>query len=149
MFRSLFLATGLLVSLAGAELARADALTDGIAALPGSVEDVRIGGTWDNGGKSGSYRILVARAVGGENVTARLFVQWIANNDDGTTTVENTIEIKELADLKVDVVDFTAESDTDGLSVFLQTLNPNGSTDANYELFIQSPTDYRFGPASN
>jgi hypothetical protein len=149
MFRSLFLATGLLVSLAGAEFARADALTDGIAALPGSVEDVRIGGTWDNGGKSGSYRILVARAVGGENVTARLFVQWIANNDDGTTTVENTIEIKELADLKVDVVDFTAESDTDGLSVFLQTLNPNGSTDANYELFIQSPTDYRFGPASN
>ena len=149
MFRSLFLATGLLVSLAGAELARADALTDGIAALPGSVEDVRIGGTWDNGGKSGSYRILVARAVGGENVTARLFVQWIANNDDGTTTVENTIEIKELADLKVDVVDFTAESDTDGLSVFLQTLNPNGSTDANYELFIKSPTEYRFGPASN
>jgi hypothetical protein len=135
-------------SLALGSLARADALTDGIATLPGAIEDVRIGGTWEAGGKTGAYRVLIARS-GGDTVTARLFVQWIAYQDGGGSAVENTIEIKELADLKVDVIDYTSESDENGLSVFLQTLNPNGSGDQDYELFVFSPTEYRFGPASN
>jgi hypothetical protein len=128
--------------------ALADALLDGLKTLPGNVEDVRIGGTWDSGGKSGAYRILVARS-GGDAVTARMFVQWLVYNDDGTATLQDTIEIKELADLKVDVVDFTSESDQDGLSVFIQTLNPNGSDDLNYELRVASPTQYKFRQASN
>ena len=82
-------------------------------------------------------------------MTARLFVQWVSYDDTGGAKVENTIEIKEFAELKVDIVDFTSESDGDGLSVFLQTLNPNGESDQNYELFVTSPTQYRFGPASN
>ncbi len=148
MVRSIVLAAALVAGLAAGLPARADALLDGLAAMPGPVEDVRIAGTWDQGDKTGAYRVIVARTVG-EAVTARLFVQWIAYHDDGSATVDNTIEIKELADLKVDVVDYTSESDADGLSVFIQTLNPNGSTDQNYELFVLSPTEYRFGAASN
>lgn len=128
--------------------ARADAVLDGLKALPGTVEDVRVGGTWDNDGKNGIYRVIISRS-GGDAVTARLFVQWVAYDDTGGATVENTVEIKEMADLKVDVVDFTTESDADGLSVFIQTLNPNGSSDQNYELFVTSPTQHKFGPASN
>jgi hypothetical protein len=67
----------LLLSLAFAAPACADALSDGIAALPGSVEDVKIAGTWQDGGKSGAYRVIISRS-GGDAVTARLFVQWIA-----------------------------------------------------------------------
>jgi len=148
MVRSIVLAAALVAGLAAALPARADALAEGLATMPGSVEDVRIAGTWDQGDKTGAYRVIIARTVG-EAVTARLFVQWIAYHDDGSTTVDNTIEIKELADLKVDIVDYTSESDADGLSIFIQTLNPNGSTDQNYELFVTSPTEYRFGPASN
>ena len=148
MIRSMVLAVALVAGLAAALPARADALIDGLSAMPGPVEDVRIAGTWDKGDKTGAYRVIIARTVG-EAVTARLFVQWIAYHDDGSTTVDNTIEIKELADLKVDIVDYTSESDADGLSVFIQTLNPNGATDQNYELFVTSPTEYRFGPASN
>ena len=71
------------------------------------------------------------------------------NMQDGSATLENTVEITELADLKVDVVDFTSESDADGLAVYIQTLDPNGSQDQNYELFVFSPTNYRFGPSTN
>ncbi len=148
MLRTVFLAAGLVAGLAAVDVARADALGDGIAALPGAVEEVRIGGTWDREGKSGAYRIVIARS-GGDAITARLFVQWIAYQDDGGATVESTIEIEELAELKLDVVDFTSESDQDGLSVYIQTLNPNAGSDENYELFVLSPTEYRFGPASN
>ena len=109
-------ALGLALALS-ARVAHADPLLDGIAKMPGGVEDVRIGGTWEKDGKSGAYRVVIARS-GGDTVTARLFVQWIAYHDDGDTTVENTIEIKELAALKVDIVDFTSESDQDGLSVY-------------------------------
>jgi hypothetical protein len=128
--------------------ARADALLDGLKTLPGNVEDVRVGGTWDADGKNGIYRIIVSRS-GGDTVTARLFVQWVSYDDTGGAKVEDTVEIQELADLKVDIVDFTSESDSDGLSVFIQTLNPNGDSDLNYELFVTSPTQHRFGPASN
>ncbi len=148
MVRSIVLAAALAAGLMATLPARADALLDGLATMPASVEDVRIAGTWDAGDKTGAYRVVVARTVG-EAVTARLFVQWIVYHDDGTTAVDNTIEIKELGALKVDVVDYTSESDADGLSLFIQTLNPNGATDQNYELFVTSPTEYRFGPASN
>ncbi len=126
----------------------ADELLDGLKTLPGNVDDVRVGGTWDRDGKSGVYRVIVARS-GGDAITARLFIQWVAYQDDGSLTVQDTVEIQELADLKVDIVDFTSESDNDGLSVFLQTLDPDGSADGNYELIVSSPTQHKFAPASN
>jgi hypothetical protein len=131
-----------------AQPALADEIFDGIAGLPGSVEDVRIGGTWEEDGKIGTYRILVTR-TGGEAVTARMFVQWVAYTDDGGATVEHTIEVEELAALNVDVIDFTSDSDADGLSVFVQTLDPNGTVDTDYVLYVFSRNEHRFGPASN
>lgn len=126
----------------------ADETFDGIAGLPGSVEDVRIGGTWEEGGKIGTFRILVSR-TGGEAVTSRMFVQWVAYEDDGGATVEHTIELTELGELNVDVIDFTSESDADGLAVYIQTLDPNATMDQNYVAYVFSPTEYRFGPATN
>jgi hypothetical protein len=139
---------GFVAALALATAAHADPLLDGIGKIPGAVEDVRIGGTWEKDGKNGAYRVLITRS-GGDTVTARLFVQWLAYHDDGEATVDGTIEIKELAALKVDVVDYTSESDQEGLSVYLETIDPNGNADQNYELHVTSPTEYKFGPASN
>jgi hypothetical protein len=144
----LLLCFGLTVGLALFQGAHADPLLDGIGKVPGAVEDVRIGGTWEKEGKSGAYRVLISRS-GGDTVTARLFVQWIAYHDDGEASVDTTIEIKELGALKVDVVDYTSESDQEGLSVYLETIDPNGNADQNYELHVTSPTEYKFGPASN
>jgi hypothetical protein len=139
---------GFAAALAMFSPAHADPLLDGIGKIPGAVEDVRIGGTWEKEGKSGAYRVVITRS-GGDTVTARLFVQWIAYHDDGDATVDNTIEIRELAALKVDVVDYTSDSDQEGLSVYLETIDPNGNADQNYELHVTSPTEYKFGPASN
>ena len=140
---------GLAALLALAAPAIADPLLDGVVAIPGGIEDVRIGGTWEGGeGKSGAYRVLIARS-GGDSVTARLFIQWIAYQEDGGAVVDNTIEIKELADLKVDIVNYQSESDRDGLSVFLETIDPNGEKNDSYELHVISPTEYRFGASSN
>ena len=118
------------------------------AAIPGAVEDVRIGGTWENDDKSGAYRIIIAR-TGLEPVTARLFIQWIAYGADGEAVVDHSVEIKELADLSLDIVDYMSESDADGLSVYIDTLNPADGSDETYELHMFSPTEYIFGPATN
>jgi hypothetical protein len=142
----MIVATGFAVAASTAALA--DAVLDGIATLPGSVEDVRVGGTWERDGKIGAYRIVVAR-TGGESVTARMFVQWVVYEEDGGASVETTIEITELSELAVDVVDFTSESDEDGLSVYIQTLDPNGTVDLDYALYVFSRNEHRFGPASN
>jgi hypothetical protein len=126
----------------------ADALSDGIATIPGGVEDVRIGGTWQSGGKSGVYRIVIARA-GGETITARLFVQWVAYRDAGDAALDNSMEINEVADQGLDIVDYVSESDADGLAVYLQTIDPADGTNEQYELYVFGPGDYRFGPATN
>ena len=139
---------GAVAALILAAPAFADGIADGIAALPGAAEDVRIGGTWEKDGRSGAYRIVVARE-GSDAITARLFIQWIAYDDAGGAKLEETVEIKEFADLKLDIVDYTSDSDTDGLSVYLETVNPESDADESYELFVFSPTDYRLGPATN
>ena len=148
MFAHHVLALGLALGLLVTGPARADEVADGVAAIPGAVDEVRIGGTWADGNDSGVYRIVVTRS-GGDEVTARLFVQWVAYDDEGGAAVRHSIEIKEFAALKVDIDDFTSESDADGLSVFIRTIDPNGTNDLAYELFVFSPTDYRFGPATN
>jgi len=61
----LFVAFGIMATTPGA----ADEVSDGIAALPGAVEDVRIGGSWQREGKSGVYRIVIARRGGYHGVT--------------------------------------------------------------------------------
>lgn len=146
-FRCAVLA-GAFATLAVGGPAFADDVSDGIATLPGAVEDVRIGGTWEEEGRSGAYRIIIARS-GSDTITARLFVQWVTYDDAGGAALQQTIEIKEMADLKVDIVDYTSDSDADGLSVFLETLDPAGDADKNYELFVFSPIEYRFSPATN
>ena len=146
--RSKFALAGLLTGITFATPVFADSLVEGIAAMPGGVEDVRIGGTWQKDGRSGVYRIIIVR-TGGDAVTARLFVQWVAYMDAGEAEVENSIEISELAPLGLDIVDSVSESDSDGLSVYLETLDPAGAGNEQYELHIFAPDDYRFGPATN
>ena len=128
--------------------ALADTLSEGVATMPGGVEDVRIGGTWQDGNKSGVFRLVIVR-TGGNAVTARLFVQWVAYGDTGEATVEHSLEVAEFADLDLDIVDYVSESDPEGLSVYIETIDPEGAASEQYELFVFGPDDYRFGTATN
>jgi hypothetical protein len=126
---------------ADAEHAKADALADGVAAIPGEVEDIRFAGSWSEGDEGGIYRILLTRS--GSPITARLFVQWIAVGGDGPK-VARSVEIEEFGALKIDLLDFAAESDVDGLAVHIESVDGDA-----YELFVTGPEDHRFGRASN
>lgn len=148
MYRKYALITGFSVGLGLGGSAVADEVADQVAAMPGAVEDVSIGGSWQDGDRNGAYRLVVTRA-GGEKITARLFIQWIAYGDAGEATVADSIEIAEMAALGVDIVNLSSEADDDGLSVFVDTINDAGDTGDSYELHVFSPNDYMFGPASN
>jgi hypothetical protein len=147
MYRKYALITGFSVGLGLGGSAVADEVADQVAAIPGAVEDVSIGGSWQEGEATGAYRIVVTRG-GGERVTARLFIQWIAYGEGGSATVRDSIEITELGDLGVDIVNLSTEADDDGLSVFVDTAADAGGGES-FELHVFSPTDYLFGPASN
>ena len=116
--------------------------------MPPGVADVRIAGAWDRNGKTGLYRLVVMR--GSQNpVTARLFVQWIAVDKKGAATMEKSLEIKEVADLKADIADLSADAAEDGLTVFVTTADSAGDPADTYEVVINGPDKYRFGPTSN
>jgi len=134
--------------LATASPVSADDIADGVATMPGAVEDVRIGGTWDRGSSSGLYRIVVTRS-GGNTITARLFVQWVAFDDDGGSTLIDSIEIEEVGELGIDVIDYISDSDGDGLSVFIQADNPAEPDVDSFELFVFSTSSYMFDVATN
>lgn len=148
MYRKYALVTGFSVGLGLGGSALADDTADQVRAIPGGVEDVSIGGSWQDGDRTGAYRIVVTRG-GGERITARLFVQWIAYGDTGEATVADSIEIKELGDLGVDISNLSSETDDQGISVFVDTMGDAGAMGETYEVHIFSPDDYMFGPASN
>ena len=125
MYRKYALITGFSVGLGLSGSAVADDIADQVKAIPGGVEDVSIGGTWQDGDRSGAYRIVVTRS-GIDRVTARLFVQWLAFSEAGGATVADSVEITELAALGVDIVKLATETDTDGLSLFVDTLGDTG-----------------------
>ena len=148
MYRKYALITGFSVGLGLGGSAAADEVADQIRTIPASVEDVSLGGSWQDGDRSGAYRLVVTRA-GGEKVTARLFIQWIAYADAGQATVADSIEITELTELSVDIANFSTQADAVGLSVFVDTLGDAGDLGETYEIHVFSPSDYMFGPASN
>ena len=128
--------------------ALADAIAEGVALLPGAIDDVRVAGTWSGDGQTGVYRIIIARG-GGNDITARMFIQWVAYHSDGSATLLETIEITELAELGIDVIDYISESDQDGLTVYIQADNPASGGDETFELFVFSPGEYMFEAATN
>lgn len=128
---------------------RADPVADSVAALSPAIQDVRVLGTWEKDGQKGAYRVIVARS--GPEPTARIFVQWVARESDGTVKVQRSVDIQEMIELKRNVGNLVAEADADGLSIFLEMIDPTAANAAkeSYELFIDDDETYRFGPASN
>lgn len=125
----------------------ADPLADGIAAIDPSIQQVRVPGSWEKDGKKGIYRVVLARTPGAQP-GSRLFVQWLDLAPDGTASLTRSIEISELAALKLDVADFTTDVEG-GLTVFIEIAHPAADAAASYELIVEDDGTYRFGPASN
>ena len=127
----------------------ADPLADQVAALPSDVEDVRILGTWQNGTDTGVYRVVVTR-TGTTDLSARMFVQWIAYPPGETVgKVTATTELKELGPLATNITDYTFEIDPEMLVIHLETSKADGSQQQPYVAMIRSPESYTFGPPSN
>lgn len=148
MIRKFLFLTCIALGVSFASSAFADAVSDGVAAMPGSVQEVRFSGSWQSGGTNGVYRIVVARAAT-PAVSTRMFIQWVALGSGGQMTVVNTTEIGELGASGLNVTGFTAQSDAEGLALFLNVIPPGGSFPEEYELFVFGPNEYRFGVATN
>jgi hypothetical protein len=142
------LLTACLLTVATPATLRADPISDSVAALPGSIQEVRTVTAGEPDDKKDSYRVIVVRS--GSEPTARLFVQWLDQAADGSFTVERTVDIKEMVELKRNIGDFVIETDEDGISIFLELIDPaaDGAKES-YELFLDEDESYRFGPASN
>lgn len=126
--------------------ARADAIADRVAQMPGEVEEVRMVGEWSDAGEAGAYRIVVVRA-GLTEVRSRLFVQWVLFGEAGTR-VKATTEIEELAELGADIKETTVETD-DGKLVLTMELGGGDKVEGTYEAIVSGPGDYRFQKAGN
>lgn len=63
---------------------------------PVSIHTVQTGGSWESGKQEGFYRVVVV-AGGFEHVIARLYVQWIATDqDEREYKLVRTVEVKDV-----------------------------------------------------
>ena len=69
-----------------------------IRSLGPDIVSVTDGGYWSNDAAEGFYRTAVL-AVGVEQVSNRLYLQWVANNvEDGTYAVAKSVSVTEIND---------------------------------------------------
>ena len=152
MIRPLVAFAGLalcVMSLPGPVRAAGDPLGAAIAAMPADIEDVRLVGKWARDGKSGLYRVTVARRGGGESFAARVFVQWLAYSDTDVGTIEATTEIAEIPAMKANVVDLAVDDEDGRLTLVLQLSGPGIDEAKSYEAVIKGPGEYVFQDAGN
>jgi hypothetical protein len=63
---------------------------------PVSIHTVQSGGSWESGKQEGFYRVVVV-AGGFEHVIARLYVQWIATDqDEREYKLVRTVDVKDV-----------------------------------------------------
>ena len=85
----------LLLSVAGSVHAQDEDVADA-KAIPASVQSVQSGGYWQKGDQDGHYRVVVTSG-GFEHVISRLFIQWIALDQDAREyKLNRTVEVKEI-----------------------------------------------------
>lgn len=131
-----------LLLLAPAQPARADAIADRIAQMPGEVEEARIVGDWVDGDEAGAYRLVVAR-TGVTEIRTRLFVQWLVFAETGTR-VKATQEIEELTELGGDLAETSVDMRDGALVLTLELAGPE-KVAGTYEVIVRAPGDTVFG----
>lgn len=129
---------------------QADPVVAAAQALPVEIVHLRIGGRWDGeDGTSGYHRFIVARAAPGSRA-ARLIVQWIdsAGESSGETIVATT-EITELTETEHELTGFQAETESEGTTLHLETVDLATGTIGGITVFLEGPGSYVATPASN
>ena len=97
-----------------------DPLFQMIESVPVTITDLRLVGEWSEGDEVGIFRTIITQdmVLGG---ASRLFVQWLVPGETGPQ-IKHQIEIKELIDERINIVDFTAETDQQLSPLFIPHL---------------------------
>ena len=92
---------------------------------------------------------VLSPAAGSGPRTARLFLQWLAIDEQKKVTLHATTEIVEFRELAVNIVEFRHEQDPEGIAIFIDTIDAAEQSENTYELFLQTPEEYEFSLATN
>lgn len=123
--------------------ARADSMSN----IPVSVSDLRLFERWEQDGKTGIYRGIVAIPEPGK---ANFTLQWLALGANGALeSVEHSMPVPELAELGGMIIDYRSEVDSQGLTIFLDVKASAEAVEDTYVIYVNGPDDYVFESASN
>lgn len=133
-------ALSLMLALAGPAAAAPLAPQDAAAAVPANVIQVVSGGTWEDGGKKGTYRaIMVAPASPAEG--AQIFLQWLAaGKDPGTVEVASVVALQKINDMKLPdaflSMDFEKSNE---VMLYVQPYDPAKESDQSFTVTATLP----------
>lgn len=136
----------LILFLSAAQLA-SPARADSMSNIPASVSDLRLFEHWEQDGKTGVYRGIVAIPEPGK---ASFTLQWLALGPNGALeSVEHSMPVPELTKLGGMITDYRSEVDSQGLTIFLDVQESAGAVEDTYVIYVNGPADYVFESASN
>ncbi|MEN3791485.1 hypothetical protein [Fulvimarina sp. MAC3] len=129
--------------------------TEGVAQVVGTlsplIEDVQVLGPWEEGGRSGIWRAVMARDPA-DPTKSQFFLQQIAPSPTGAQ-IARSIKVDEVAALGGAVVGYSADEPSEGqegsLTLFFEIVPQDGEIAETYELRAQPDGSYDFGFATN
>ncbi|SJZ57515.1 TrbC/VirB2 family protein [Consotaella salsifontis] len=121
-------------------------------ALPPSVHDIQVVGSWSADDQEGIWRTVLIQDSHNSSVY-RFFVQQIAEKESALSLVSST-EVTEVAGIKGAILGYRADEPAEGedensLTLFFDVLPPDAEVAETYELHFFRDGPYVFGPASN
>jgi len=114
-----------------------------VSTLVPSVSSVATGGYWEQGGKRGSYRVIVLN-IGWERIRSSVWIQWIEENAaEQSLRVAATVAVSEIGNLRWSVgVPELVPSKT-GTIVRLKAVETHSLRDVLFELSLGEVGRYR------
>jgi hypothetical protein len=128
--------------------ARADEIGAAVEALLPEIVFVRTGGEWEDGEASGRYRLVIS-LMDQETGQARLFIQWLAEPQDGSLALVDSQEVAGVAEANLRLLDFTFEADEQTSLLILEAEEIETGVQNTYEVQLGPPGEVEFRPATN
>lgn len=110
-------------------------------ALPAPITEVTTSGTWQDGGRAGTYRALVVMTGPVEKPVAKVFLQWIDGSaQSGTNAVVASKPIEQVNALNVPNASLAMDSEgPNEVTLLVQSYDPNAETSHNFSVTATLP----------
>lgn len=120
------------------------------ASVPVELAEATTGGTWSDGGRAGTYRVLVMRTGAPGAPQTLIYLQWIAIPAGAAGEIVAAVPVRELNERKLPNAFLSLDSEANNeINVQVQVYDPNSEDSTAYTVKAMAPGRYTVSESSS